>query len=58
MCVSGEPLLGDTFRDDKIDVWWCLRDTWRCDAAEAIGIWAVLLFCATIICITVVHSLI
>jgi hypothetical protein len=46
------------FLDDEINVWWCLRDTWRCDAAEAIGIWAVLLLCATVICTTVVHSFI
>jgi len=44
--------------DEEISIWWCLGDTWRCTPAEAIGLYAVLVFCATVCFVTVIHSLI
>ena len=44
------------FLDDEIGFWWCLGDTWRCTAAEAIGIWTALFFWVTMVIVTVVHS--
>lgn len=44
--------------DDEISFWWCLGGTWRCTPSEATGLWLVILFCATIIFVTVIHGVI
>ena len=43
------------FWDDEISMWWCLGDTWRCTPSEAAGLWAVIIFYATVFFVTLCH---
>lgn len=43
--------------DDEINISWCLGATWKCTISEAIGIWSVIVFYSTIVCVTVLHSM-
>lgn len=43
--------------DGDISMWWCLGAAWRCNPAEAIGLWSVVCFYVTMFIVTVMHSI-
>ncbi len=44
------------FFDDQIGSGWCLGTTWRCTPSEATGLWSAILFYATTLFVTAIHS--
>ena len=51
-------LLASMVFDDEINSWICLQTSWRCTAAEAVGLWSVVLFYVTMCVVTTIHYLI